>query len=107
MKDDIVYQPTGEEVQFAKDWHGGQASMLYAIASTGSLSCARDDVEPQDLLHSLYVELKLIQHDLREGYLTYSQDSQDRPIVNKWVEKLIQMFKEQDEAEERALAENK
>ena len=29
---------TTEEVEFASGWHGGQNSMLYAIASTGKLS---------------------------------------------------------------------
>lgn len=33
-----VYEPTENEVALAQDWHGGQQSMLYAIASTGSLT---------------------------------------------------------------------
>ena len=33
-----VYTPTDDELAAASDWHGGQASMLYAIASTGALT---------------------------------------------------------------------
>jgi hypothetical protein len=34
--DRIEFEP--EELQVAAEWHGGQASMLYAISSTGALS---------------------------------------------------------------------
>ena len=33
-----IYTATAEEVALAVDWHGGMASMLYAVASTGALS---------------------------------------------------------------------
>lgn len=33
-----VYRATEAEVTLASEWHGGQASMLYAVASTGALS---------------------------------------------------------------------
>jgi len=29
---------TGDEIDAATSWHGGQSSMLYAVASTGALS---------------------------------------------------------------------
>lgn len=35
--DPVVYVPTDDELALARDWHGGQASMLYAVASTGEL----------------------------------------------------------------------
>lgn len=34
----LVYEPTGEEIDLAINWHGGQSSMLYGVASTGALS---------------------------------------------------------------------
>lgn len=34
----LVYDPTDAEANLALDWHGGQGSMLYAIASTGALT---------------------------------------------------------------------
>lgn len=34
----LVYDPTGAEANLAVDWHGGQGSMLYAVASAGALT---------------------------------------------------------------------
>ena len=34
----IVFHPTAEQVFAAAEWHGGQASVLYQVASTGSVS---------------------------------------------------------------------
>lgn len=33
-----IYTATEQELDLAVGWHGGQASMLYAVASTGGLS---------------------------------------------------------------------
>lgn len=33
-----IYTATADERRLATDWHGGQTSMLYAVASTGVLS---------------------------------------------------------------------
>jgi hypothetical protein len=34
----IIREVSDEQLQLARAWHGGQGSMLYAVASTGSLS---------------------------------------------------------------------
>lgn len=34
----IVFYPTAEQVFAASEWHGGQASVLYQVASTGTVS---------------------------------------------------------------------
>ena len=34
----FIPKPTEKQLQLAAAWHGGQGSMLYAVASTGSLS---------------------------------------------------------------------
>jgi hypothetical protein len=34
----IIPEVSEEQLQLARAWHGGQGSMLYAVASTGSLS---------------------------------------------------------------------
>ncbi len=34
----IAYDPTGDEIVLAGDYHSGQGSMFYAISSTGALS---------------------------------------------------------------------
>lgn len=38
MSANIAYVPTFDEIQLAQDWYGGQASMLYAVGSTGALA---------------------------------------------------------------------
>lgn len=38
MTGEPIYTATPEEVALAVDWHGGQSTMLYAVASTGALS---------------------------------------------------------------------
>jgi hypothetical protein len=48
MTDDrTILEVSPEQLDLANDWHGGQASMLYAIASTGALS--RGTVRPYDV----------------------------------------------------------
>lgn len=62
----VVDQPTRREVALAADWHGGQASMLYAVASTGVLSlgtrrpvdCATDAEWADHLRNRLCAELR-------------------------------------------------
>jgi hypothetical protein len=50
-----------EFVELAKDWHGGQSSMLYAIASTGKLETGK--IRPpyaysdKEWYHGLFIEL--------------------------------------------------
>lgn len=36
-----------EELQVASEWHGGQASMMYAISSTGALSRGAERCRPR------------------------------------------------------------
>jgi hypothetical protein len=65
MGQEPVHEPTAEQVKLACDWHGGQSSMLYAVASTGALK--RGTVQPYgsvtvaewnvDLLDRLHGEL--------------------------------------------------
>lgn len=38
MSPEPIYTATADERTLATDWHGGQASMLYAVSSTGALS---------------------------------------------------------------------
>ena len=38
MSGRLIYSATHAELQLARDWHGGQGSMLYAVSSTGGLS---------------------------------------------------------------------
>lgn len=33
----IIPEPNDEQLQLARAWHGGQGSMLYAVASVGKL----------------------------------------------------------------------
>lgn len=61
-----IYTATAEEVALAVDWHGGGASMLYAVASAGALSrgtegyrAGRTDEEwSADLLERLTAEVE-------------------------------------------------
>lgn len=41
----IEFEP--EELRVASEWHGGQASMLYAISSTGALSRGAESYRPR------------------------------------------------------------
>ena len=60
-----IYTPTEREHALAVDWHGGQASMLYAIASTGALTrgpirpagCETTEDHDADLAWRLWREL--------------------------------------------------
>jgi hypothetical protein len=91
MSDDVtVHVPTGDQVRLAVDWHGGQASMLYAVASTGALS--RGTVMPYgvdtvaqwsvDLLTSLHGEL------VRAADVANNHDDDDAradgPALREW-----------------------
>ncbi len=38
-----IYTATADERRLATEWHGGMASMLYAVASTGALSRGTED----------------------------------------------------------------
>lgn len=66
-----IYIPTDAERTFATDWHGGQGSMLYAVASTGALSrgtvrpygTETDDEWDDWLRFRLRAELGTIGHD--------------------------------------------
>lgn len=43
---DLIVDLDDEELNAARDWHGGQSSMLYAVASTGALM--RGSIRPYE-----------------------------------------------------------
>ena len=61
--------PTDEELALATDWHGGQASMLYAVASAGTLS--RGDRRP-------VVTARRMVFDKQTDYETITRDASDQ-----------------------------
>jgi hypothetical protein len=87
MTDRLVYSPTDEELTLASDWHGGQASMLYAVASTGALSrgtimpmCVDTEEEWNEyLLDALAREL--VECDMTD----HDEDGQTR---DEWVDRI-------------------
>ena len=82
-----IYEATDEELTLAQDWHGGQASMLYAVASTGALT--RGSMQPiyvdtdeewnAALLHTLIRELTTCE------MVDYPDDDEVR---DEWIAKL-------------------
>jgi len=64
------FTPSDESlVALAADWHGGQSSVLYALASTGALTPGRPGVVLADLLTALIAEVRVCQdeNDARFG----------------------------------------
>lgn len=47
---------TPERVALAVDWHGGQASMLYAVASVGRLECGSRRPDRSSVEHGWHLE---------------------------------------------------
>jgi hypothetical protein len=95
-----IHEPTGEQVTLACDWHGGQASMLYAIASTGALS--RGTMMPYDvdtvaewnadLLGRLHGELVRTAQEADE----HSDDDAmaDGPTLREWADDVAVLLAE-------------
>jgi len=84
-----IYTATSAELELASAWHGGQSSMLYAVASTGALSrgtirAGRSDAEwSHDLVLQLQHELsETLEGMEREGF-TF-----DAGTVREWLRKL-------------------
>ena len=85
-----VYRATETERSFATDWHGGQASMLYAVSSTGELATGTtrpswsdglsmtDDEWREDLRGRLIAEL-------RDVMSASNASPRDRRIANAFV----------------------
>lgn len=101
-----VHEPTGEQVTLACDWHGGQASMLYAIASTGALS--RGTVQPHDtttvaewnvdLLYRLHGELVQCAQEAETG----GPGEDDGPALRQWADEVAVLLAEWETAAERS-----
>jgi len=86
----LVDRPSERERRLAADWHSGQNSMLYAIASTGSLSLGTrrppntaDDVWAESLLSSLVGELA----NVADAAWNEGQDG-DATVASQWLRRL-------------------
>lgn len=62
-------------VQFAKDWHDGQTTVLYGVASTGQI--------PLGFMYQLYneIEPRHVYDSIGDGDVTY----EDFEIANQFV----------------------
>lgn len=85
-----IYTATERERRLASEWHGGQASMLYAVASTGALSTGSASAAglsgaawERDLLERLGDELaEVIRLAVNDG-------DGDRETASAWLAKLV------------------
>jgi len=93
-----VYEPTDDELQLANNWHSGQSSMLYAIASTGALTRgtrrpSTDDGDgPRPMTDEEWSEdlLWMLTKEVRE-IVTMAEaqgESEDAMIASEWYDKL-------------------
>lgn len=102
MSDRIADRPTNIEVALAKDWHGGQSSMLYAVASRGVLelgtirpaNCSSDDEWKNDLRWLLATELANVY-----ALATKQTNRADATTARLWAERLGYPFGVGDEEE--------
>jgi hypothetical protein len=102
MSDRIADRPTDVEVALAKDWHGGQTSMLYAVASRGVLElgtvrpahCFSDDEWKNDLRWLLATELANVY-----ALANKRSDWVDATTARLWGERLGYRFGVGDEEE--------
>lgn len=90
-----IFKASEAQRAFARDWHGGQASMLYAVASTGALSLgtirprwsdgeAFTDTEWRfDLAYDLLGELNKCQPEANEI-----------EMFTRWQERMIDLVNE-------------
>lgn len=72
-----------EWVQLATDWHGGQASALYSVSSTGKVWTST--------VHDLPGELRSITRDLAFGDVFGPAEREDYPELcafREWADKL-------------------
>ena len=81
-----IYTATDAERRIAQDWHGGQVTMLYAVASTGTLtpgSAAYDTPESRwNLAATLGAELRDVLREI-PGASFISHDA-DTATVEAW-----------------------
>lgn len=97
---DTIYTPTRAELDLANDWHGGSASMLYAVSSTGALSTGTesyragrtDDEWGADLLDKLADEVADVRQDCHAR--TYDGADRDRETAAAWLDKLHALIAE-------------
>lgn len=89
-----IYTASADERALAADWHGGQGSMLYAVASTGGLSrgtegyrAGRTDEEwSADLLARLTAEVEEVATLAREQRLPG-----DAELAEAWADSLAEL----------------
>jgi|GEM_PF-3254764 len=101
-----VYIATGEEVYLAQQYHGGQSSMLYAVASTGALTPGnlyRDTLEERaNLARWLWLEVR---EALRDAWSGDSFDpAPDVDTLEAWAAKLYALSEDLEAALEGVAA---
>lgn len=95
-----IYYPDDDELNLATAWHGGQATMLYAVASTGHLQ--RGTVRPHgyetidewelDLAERLRREVAEVVAYTAPGETT--ADPFDHEIASTWLVRLDELIDE-------------
>lgn len=94
------FEFTSEERNMMIDWHGGQSSMMYAVASTGSLSIGSEGFREgrtnfvwlYDLMDQLATELNY--PPLREDKEYNAPYTSALNRVNQWLESNEAMYEE-------------
>lgn len=91
MNTEPIFTADDEQYALARDWHGGQASMLYAVASTGGLS--RGTIMPMsvdtDEEWNAYL-LDALARELVECDMTEYPD--DNEVRDRWVDELYDLL---------------
>lgn len=97
----LLDSPSPREIKLAVEWHGGQSSALYAVASTGSLSSnavsghyVTQERRDAGLLYNLWNELGEVVRAL-EGTPYVDADSpytaemrEDLEVARQWLDRV-------------------